>query len=55
MVALTGMELAILRERLKKNEELPTMERSDFVFPGSGKTGHLVAPKRGWATIRARA
>lgn len=24
---------------------------SQFVFPGSGKTGHLVEPKKGWARI----
>jgi len=28
---------------------------SPFVFPGSGKTGHLVEPKKSWATIRFRA
>ncbi|TKD44231.1 tyrosine-type recombinase/integrase [Azotobacter chroococcum] len=28
---------------------------SPFVFPGSGKTGHLVEPKKAWATILRRA
>ena len=28
---------------------------SHFVFPGEGKTGHLVEPKKAWATILLRA
>lgn len=28
---------------------------SPFVFPGDGKTGHLVEPKKAWATILRRA
>jgi len=28
---------------------------SPFVFPGSGRTGHLVEPKKAWATIRRTA
>ncbi len=28
---------------------------SPYVFPGQGKTGHLVEPKKAWATIRKKA
>lgn len=27
----------------------------EWVFPGSGKTGHLVEPKKGWARLKERA
>jgi integrase len=33
----------------------PNMGTSPFVFPGAGKTGHLVEPKTAWATILRRA
>ena len=26
-----------------------------FVFPGSGKTGHIIEPKKSWATLLDRA
>ncbi|MNO84758.1 hypothetical protein D3C76_761090 [compost metagenome] len=29
--------------------------KSPFVFPGTGKTGHLVEPKKAWATVLCRA
>jgi integrase len=28
---------------------------SPYVFPGSGKTGHLVEPKKAWDTVRTKA
>lgn len=34
---------------LKARQE--SASRSPFVFPGTGKTGHLVEPKKAWATI----
>lgn len=40
-------------EILKKRE--PLCGKSPFVFPGTGKTGHLVEPKKGWATLLKRA
>jgi len=43
-VHLTGAVLEILQGR-KKNAA------SFFVFPGSGRTGHLVEPKRAWKRI----
>lgn len=30
-------------------------DTSPFVFPGTGKTGHLVEPKKSWASILSRA
>lgn len=32
-----------------------TRGSSPFVFPGTGKTGHIVEPKKAWATILRRA
>lgn len=40
-------------EILKKRKQLSG--KSPFVFPGTGKTGHLVEPKKGWATLLKRA
>jgi integrase len=34
---------------------LPSRGSNDWVFPGSGKTGHLVEPKSAWQRIRERA
>ncbi len=47
-VTLGDEVLDILRQRRKDT-------RSFFVFPGSGKTGHLVEPKKGWKRLLARA
>jgi len=33
----------------------PSIKGSPFVFPGTGKTGHIVEPKKSWATILRRA
>jgi integrase len=35
--------------------ELPRRDGSPWVFPGDGKTGHLVEPKKAWHRIRVRA
>jgi integrase len=43
-VTLGEEVLEILRHRRKNT-------RSFFVFPGPGKTGHLVEPKRGWKRL----
>ena len=37
-----------------KNRQ-PQKKGSSFVFPGTGKTGHLVEPKKAWATVLRRA
>jgi integrase len=41
-VALTGEAIAILQSRHINGE---------WVFPGSGRTGHLVSPKKGWKSL----
>lgn len=43
-VPLVGPVLEILQDRRKNTS-------SFFVFPGPGKTGHLVEPKKAWARI----
>ena len=48
-VTLSPEALAILKARKH------TANGSPFVFPGTGKTGHLVEPKTSWATILNRA
>jgi integrase len=47
-VALSPEAVEVLRNR-------KPMERSTFVFPGSGKSGHLEEPKKGWKRILERA
>ena len=49
-VTLSPEAVAILRER-----EPNIKGGSAFVFPGEGKSGHLVEPKNGWKRILARA
>lgn len=48
LVALTIADVQILKAR-KKNAS------SEYVFPGSGTSGHMVDPKRAWARIIKRA
>jgi integrase len=36
-------------------ETLPSRGKSEFVFPGVGKTGHIVEPKKAWKRIKERA
>ncbi|WP_298624909.1 site-specific integrase [uncultured Zoogloea sp.] len=50
-VPLTGEVLRILKER-KANS---TASEAEFVFPGTGKTGHLVEPRKGWERVLERA
>ena len=50
-VPLVPDAVALLRNR----QELPECEDSEFVFPGSGKTGHLVEPKKAWKTVLTQA
>lgn len=44
-VALSPEAVAVLRGRLE------VAGKAEFVFPGSGATGHLVEPKKAWARI----
>jgi integrase len=47
-VTLSPEAITILTERKR------TTKSSFYVFPGSGKTGHIVEPKKSWATILIR-
>lgn len=47
-IALTARELALLERREK-------IVKGDFVFPGTGKSQHLMDPKRSWKSLRERA
>lgn len=48
-VTLSPEAITVLKARK------PATNDSPFVFPGTGKTGHLVEPKKAWATILRRA
>ena len=48
-VTLSPEAVTTLRNRQRQTKG------SGFVFPGSGKTGHLVEPKKAWATVLRRA
>ena len=48
-VTLSPEAIDILRMRRKH------IDTSPFVFPSTGKTGHLVEPKKAWATVLKRA
>ena len=47
-VALSPEAIEILQNRKPSNDDV-------FVFPGSGKAGHLMEPKKGWKRILSRA
>lgn len=47
-VTLSPQAMEVLRNRLPA-------DIMSFVFPGKGKSGHLVEPKKGWERILARA
>lgn len=47
-VTLSPEAVIILRNRIDATD-------SDFVFPGTGKTGHLAEPKKAWARILKKA
>ncbi len=53
IIALTGIEIKILNDR--KQRAKSKHSQSDFVFPGEGRTGHLVEIKRSWKSLRKRA
>jgi integrase len=36
-------------------EALPSHDKSEWVFPGDGASGHIVEPAKAWQRIRARA
>jgi integrase len=47
-VTLSPQAVELLRARITSDADI-------FVFPGTGKTGHLVEPKKGWQRILTRA
>jgi len=51
-VPLVPAAVAILKARQPASNQAAA---GGFVFPGPGKTGHLVDPKKGWERILARA
>lgn len=52
-IALMEAELSILR--IKKAAQEKAAYIGPYVFPGEGKTGHLMEPKRQWTRIREKA
>lgn len=48
-VTLSPEAIGILEQRKKENAQ--SKSKSIFVFPGPGKSGHLVEPKKGWKRI----
>jgi len=48
LVPLVGASLDILKSRNSSRSSV-------FVFPGSGKTGHIIEPKKSWTTLLDRA
>ena len=48
LLPLPGPALAIL-------QSLPSRDRSEWVFPGDGATGHVIEPAKAWQRIRVRA
>jgi len=49
-IPLSAEVVAILERRARK-----ATARAIFVFPGQGKSGHLVEPKKGWQRVLERA
>ena len=50
-VTLSTEAVEILRARQPKDDEV---DKKPHVFPGSGKSGHLSAPYKGWMRVLAR-
>ena len=59
-VTLSPEAVNVLKARKEAQQAAHKAGRSDkamspFVFPGTGKTGHLVEPKKAWSTILTKA
>ncbi|MBZ0185686.1 MAG: site-specific integrase, partial [Candidatus Obscuribacterales bacterium] len=52
-LVLGGHEIALLKERRRRMKAEGIL--TQFVFPGSGSTGHLMDLKKSWTTFRKRA
>lgn len=50
-ILLTEPELEILRRRFENRKNVKNKNAFVFVFPGTGKEGHLADPKKGWYRI----
>ncbi len=53
-VPLVGPAVAVLRARRRSQDECAA-ERSEFVFPGWGRSGHLEEPRAAWLALLKRA
>ena len=54
VAVLKGLEERAINQwqnELAKIGDDAKVQRSPYVFPGTGKTGHLVEPKKSWATL----
>ena len=54
-VVLTPVVVDLLTKRRAESLKANSQEESEWVFPGNGKTGHLVEPKTAWKRILKRA
>lgn len=59
-ITLSPEAVMVLRARKEAQQAAHKASKSDkamspYVFPGSGKTGHLVEPKKAWDTVRTKA
>lgn len=52
VVPLGSEEMKILQERFLANFNEEGIGKSEFVFPGKGKSGHLTDVKKSWTTLR---
>ena len=51
-ITLSPEALSVLHNRIR---DIKSSEPMTFVFPGNGKSGHLIEPKKGWKRILKRA
>ncbi|MFH1108722.1 MAG: site-specific integrase [Planctomycetota bacterium] len=54
-VHLSPPAVEILNRRLTDNAAKPKEQRSEWVFPSFGATGHLISPKGAWERVRTAA
>lgn len=51
----TPHTLPLIKSAIQILEQRKASQDSDFVFTGTGRSGHLVEPKKGWVRIKERA
>ena len=54
VIPLHDRVIEILNKRKEDNKKLP-YDNTNYVFPGTGKSGHLVEPKKAWKSIKIHA